>query len=81
MGWIWFIAALVILGFGMYKLGLVDMDEDEKLGLFWAIFFLAILWPLAITVVIVFGPFVGLFWLGDRKRQQRLEKEKSTKNK
>ena len=81
MGWIWLFVAIALFGFGMYKLGLVDINEDEKFALFWVIGLIAIFWPIALGLTVVFGPFVGLFWLGDRKRQQRLEKEKSTKNK
>ena len=81
MGWIWLFVAIALFGFGMYKLGLVDINEDEKFALFWIIGLVVILWPIALGLIVVFGPFVGLFWLGDRKRQQRLEKEKSTKNK
>lgn len=81
MGWIWLFVAIALFGHGMYKLGLVNLDEDEKFGVFWIFFFVAILWPFALGLIVVFGPFVGLFWLGDRKRKQRLEKEKTTKNK
>lgn len=81
MGWIWLFIAIALFGFGMYKLGLVDINEDEKFALFWVVGLIAIFWPIALGLIVVFGPFVGLFWLGDRKRQQRLEKEKSTKNK
>lgn len=79
--WIWLIVTIALLAYGMYKLGLVDIDADDKVGGFWLIFIIAVFWPMALGLIIVFGPFVGLFWLGERKRQQRLEKEKSTKNK
>ena len=81
MGWIWLFVAIALFGFGMYKLGLVDINEDEKFALFWVIGLIAIFWPIALGLIAVFGPFVGLFWLGEWKRKQRLEKEKSTKNK
>jgi hypothetical protein len=33
-----------------------------------------------LTAAIIAGPFFGLFWLGDRKRE-KLKKEKSAENK
>ena len=80
MGWIWLFVALALFGFGMYKLGLADINEDEKFGVFWIIGIVSVLWPIALALIIVFGPFVGLFWLGHRKRE-RLDQEKTTKNK
>ena len=81
MGWIWLFVALALFAFGMYRLGLANIHEDEKFGVFWLIVFIAIFWPAFTALILIFGPFAGLYWLGDRKRQQRLEKEKSTKNK
>lgn len=66
---LWLIVAVLFIAVGMYVLGTLDWNEDEKLGLFWAIFFASLLWPLVLCVVIVAGPFAGLFWLGDRKRR------------
>ena len=37
MGWIWLIVAVLLFAVGMYKLGLVDINEDEKFALFWVI--------------------------------------------
>lgn len=79
MFWLYLIVAVVFLGFGMYKLGLVDIDDDDKFGLFWVIGVIAVLWPLVLTIVAIFGPFVGLFWLGDRKRKQRVQNKKTDK--
>ncbi len=75
---LWLIVAILLIAIGMYVLGTLDWDEDQKVGLFWAIFIGSLLWPLALGIVVVAGPFAGLFWLGDRKRKQ---KEKSTTNK
>jgi hypothetical protein len=80
MFWLWLIVTIVIISVGMYVLGVLDWDEDQKLGLFWAIFIGSLLWPLVITATVIVGPFAGLFWLGNRKRE-KLEKEKSTDNK
>jgi chromate transport protein ChrA len=75
---LWLIVAILLFAVGMYVLGTLDWNEDQKVGLFWVIFICSLLWPLALGIVVVAGPFAGLFWLGDRKRKQ---KEKSTTNK
>jgi chromate transport protein ChrA len=80
MFWLWLIFAILFIAVGSYIIGRLDIDVDEKLGIFWATFIGSLLWPLVLTAVIIVGPFFGLFWLGDRKRQ-KLEKEKSTDNK
>jgi hypothetical protein len=80
MFWLWLIVAITIISVGVYVLGVLDWDEDQKVGLFWAIFIGALLWPLVLIAAVIVGPFVGLFWLGHRKRQ-KLKKEKSTTNK
>jgi chromate transport protein ChrA len=80
MFWLWLIVAITIISVGVYVLGMLDWDEDDKLGLFWAIFIGSLLWPLVLTAAVIIGPFAGLFWLGHRKRE-KLEKEKSTTNK
>jgi chromate transport protein ChrA len=80
MFWLWLIVAIVFIAIGSYVNGRLDIDVDEKLGIFWMVFIGSLLWPLVLTAVIIIGPFFGLFWLGDRKRE-KLEKEKSTDNK
>jgi chromate transport protein ChrA len=80
MFWLWLIVAITIISVGVYVLGVLDWDEDQKVGLFWAIFIGALLWPLVLIAAVIVGPFVGLFWLGHRKREKR-KKEKSTDNK
>lgn len=79
MLWLYFIVALFIIGYSMYKLGLVDVSYDDKLGIAFAAFMVAILWPAALFFVIVFGPFYGLYLLGDRKRKQREAAKKNNK--
>ena len=76
--WLWMIVSVLLFAAGSYILGTLDVNEDDKIGLMGVAFFGALLWPLILAIAIVVGPFVGLFWLGQRKRMQ---KEKSTKNK
>lgn len=78
MLFLYLVVAVLIFGVGVYLLGLSDWHDDAKFAGFWGAGFLALLWPAALTIAMIIGPFVGLFLLGDRKRQQ---KEKSTKNK
>jgi uncharacterized BrkB/YihY/UPF0761 family membrane protein len=80
MFWLWLIFALLFIAIGSYVSGRLDIDVDEKLGIFWMVFIGSLLWPLVLTAVIITGPFFGLFWLGDRKRE-KLKKEKSAENK
>ena len=83
MFWLWLIVTILCMAIGSYVVGRLDSDHadaDEKLGLFWAIFLGSLFWPFVLLAVMVVGPFFGLFWLGDRKRQ-KLKKEKSTDNK
>ena len=80
MFWLWLIVAVLLLGFYVYKLGVSNIDNDEKFGLFWILVVIAIGWPVVLVSVLIVGPFFGLFWLGHRKRE-KLEKEESTTNK
>lgn len=73
MGWIWFIVAVLLFGFLVYKLGGWETNDD-KVGLVGAIFFGALLWPFILAVAIVVGPFVGLYLLGERQRKKKQEK-------
>ena len=83
MFWLWLIVAILCIAISSYVVGRLDSDHwdaDEKIGLFWSIFFGALLWPAVLLAVMVVGPFWGLFWLGNRKREKLKEKE-STMNK
>jgi chromate transport protein ChrA len=80
MFWLWLIVAILLIAVGSYVIGTLDTDIDSKFGIFWAVFIGSLAWPVVLTAVIIIGPFFGLFWLGDRKRE-KLEKEKSTDNK
>jgi hypothetical protein len=79
MFWLWLIIAIVLIAIGSYVIGAID-GPDDRVGLFWIVLIVSLLWPFVLAAVIITGPFFGLFWLGDRKRQ-KLEKEKSTDNK
>ena len=70
---LWSIVAILIIAIGAYVIGALSWDIDEKVGVSWAILFGALLWPLALTAVIIAGPLVGLFWLGDRRRRKLRE--------
>jgi uncharacterized BrkB/YihY/UPF0761 family membrane protein len=83
MFWLWLIVAILLIAVGSYVIGRLDSDHwdvDEKIGLFWAIFFGSLFWPAVLLAVMIVGPYWGLYWLGDRRRRQ-LKKEKSTSNK
>lgn len=69
--WFWLIVAILLVAIGSYVLGTLDWDEDQKFGVFWVIVIGSLLWPLVLAVVIVIGPFFGLFWLGDRRREKK----------
>ena len=71
MFWLWLIVAILLIAGGMYVLGVLDWDEDDKLGLFWTIFLGSLAWPLVLIAAVIIGPFAGLFWLGDRKRKAK----------
>lgn len=77
--WLWLIIAVILFAISMFALGYLDVND--KGALFWCALCGSLLWPIIFTTVLIFGPFVGFYWLGERKRKQRLEKEKSTKNK
>jgi hypothetical protein len=77
---LWLIFAILFVAIGSYVIGRLDMDLDDKIGLFWALFIGSLMWPVVLAAVIIIGPFFGLFWLGDRKRE-KLKKEKSADNK
>ena len=80
MFWLWLIVAIVLFAVGTYSLGRFDLGDGDPVGLFWLIFIGCLLWPLVLIAGVVVGPFFGLFWLGDRKRE-KLKKEESAKNK
>lgn len=78
MFWLYLIITFSLLAFYIYKLGVSTISNDDKFGAFWVILFVSAVWPVVLALAIVAGPFIGLFWLGDRKRRK---KEQSAKNK
>ena len=70
MGWLWLIIAIILLAVGLYILGRFDFGNDMA-GVFWCIFLGSLFWPLVLTAVIIFGPFVGLYVLGVRQRNKK----------
>jgi hypothetical protein len=70
MGWIWLIVAIILLAVGLYILGRFDFGDDA-FGLFWCVFLGSWLWPLVLTAIVIFGPFVGLYVLGVRQREKK----------
>lgn len=78
MFWLWLIIAIVIFAVATYCIGRFDLDDGDPAGLLWVCFIGSLLWPLVLVVVVIGGPFVGLFWLGDRKRQKLKEAAKET---
>lgn len=79
MLWLWLIVTVILFAVSMFALGYID--DVDKVGLFWCAFLGSLFWPIVLTAVLIFGPFVGFYWLGDRKRKQRLEKKESADNK
>lgn len=69
--WLWMIISVLLFAASSYILGTLDVNEDDKIGLMGVVFFGALLWPLILAIVILVGPFVGLFWLGQRKRKAK----------
>lgn len=70
MGWIWIIVAVIIFAVAMYALGRWP-TADEKLGFIPVIGVLSAAWPLLLAIVIVVGPFAGLFYLGEYVREKK----------
>ena len=78
MFWLWLIVALLIIAIGSYRVGMLDWDEDQKLNLFWCIAIGSLVWPVVLALVIIVGPFIGLYCLGDRRLRQLEEAAKET---
>jgi hypothetical protein len=73
MGWLWLIIAIVLFAVGVYALGRWDTNDD-KAPIFWVIGMASLFWPLVLAATIIFGPFVSLYFLGERHRDKKAEK-------
>ncbi len=73
MFWLWLIVTILIIAISSYRLGTFDWDADEKVGAFWTVVIGALLWPLALVIVIIIGPFYGFYWLGNKARKKKKE--------
>ena len=80
MFWLWLIVAIVLFGVSTYCIGRFDIGAGDTHGALVVSLFCSVCWPSVLAVVVVIGPFFGLLWLGDRKRE-KLKKEESAKNK
>jgi chromate transport protein ChrA len=67
---LWLIVAIVLFAISTYCIGRFDLSDGDPVGMLWLSFFGALLWPLVLTAAVIVGPFFGLFWLGDRKREK-----------
>jgi chromate transport protein ChrA len=73
MGSIWLIVTAILMAVGVYMLGRLDVPGNDWAGVFWCIFLGSLFWPLVLTAVIIFGPFVGFYLLGVRQREKKAE--------
>ena len=74
MFWLWLIFAIVLFAVSTYCIG--RFHQEAPVGLLLVCFLGSLGWPLVLTAVIIGGPFVGLFWLGDRNRAKLKKQEK-----
>ena len=70
MFWLWLIIAIVLFAHCTYCIGRLDPNGGDPVGLFWLCFLCSVFWPAVIVAAIIVGPFFGLFWLGNRKREK-----------
>lgn len=63
--WIWLIVAIVLITVGIFIVGTLDWDYDEKAATLLIIVLSSALWPLVLTAVAAFGPFYGIYKLGN----------------
>ncbi len=75
---LWLIVAIVLFAIGTYCIGRFDIGNGDPFGPIWACVIGSLLWPFVLAAVIIAGPFIGLFWLGDRKREKLKAAAKET---
>ena len=78
MGWLWLIIAIIIFAVSMYIIGRYFSDDQDVGGFIFTATLGSVAWPLILAVVVVFGPFFGLFYLG-AKRAEKAKENKNTK--
>jgi hypothetical protein len=73
---LWLIGSVVFFAIAVYTIGRSnEILYGERFGFLIFGFIGSLFWPGFLTIIIVVGPFFGLFWLGDRKRREQLEKK------
>lgn len=74
MGWLWLIIAVIIFAVSMYLIGRYLSDENDQGAIFGAAVVVSFAWPLVVTAIIIFGPFVGLYYIGAKRAEKTKEK-------
>ena len=76
--YIWLVGAILLFALWAYATGRSDppKDEDDAAGSFFAGFFVSLLWPICLALLILIGPFVGLYELGKKHRAVDEDKKK-----
>lgn len=73
---LWLIVFMLLFAISMYIIGRLEGgNEDDKFTLSGTAFVGSLLWPIVLTAVIIFGPFIGMYLLGERHREKRKEKK------
>ncbi len=78
---LWLIIAIILFAVGSYCIGRFDPSNGDPAGVLWICFIGSLIWPVVLTAVIIGGPFIGLFWLGDRKREKAKKAKLDDQNK
>lgn len=79
MGWLWLIIAIITFAVSMYIIGRHFSDDQDVGGFIFAATLGSVAWPLILAVVVVFGPFFGLFYLGAYRAEKAKENSKKSK--
>jgi len=64
----WYVIVAIVLGlYCAYRMGQVDDYTRREVGSL--LLFGVLFWPAVLVIGIIAGPFVGIFYLGHRKRE------------
>lgn len=74
MGWLWLFTAATIFAVCMYLIGRYLSDDYEHTASITASVIVSLVWPLVLAVIVVIGPFAGLYYLGAKRAQKAKEK-------